>query len=78
MRENGRGGKRRAGGEEGERFGSAAGEDEVMASEAANEDGGVSVEVGEALWVVEWSICCSARWDITITSLAPTSHLYNH
>lgn len=62
-------------GEDRERHGRVVGEDEVVASEAANEDGDVSVGMGEAVWVVEWSICCSAHWDITITSLAPTSHL---
>lgn len=61
---NGRGksiarGKRRAGGEE-ERLGSAVGEDEVIASEAANEDNDVSIGTGEAVWVEKWSICCSA------------------
>ncbi len=50
------------------------GQVEVVASEAANEDGDVSMGMGEAVLVVQWSICCSARWDITITSPAPTSH----
>lgn len=54
MRGNGRGGKRRARGEEGERFGSPAGEDEVVASEAANEDDDVSVGTG---WGgVQWMV----------------------
>lgn len=42
-------GKTRARGEKGERFGSVVGEDEVVASEAANEDGDVSAGMGEAL-----------------------------
>lgn len=52
-------GKRRARGEEEERLGSAVGEDEVIASEAANEDNDVSMGIGEAVWVEKWSICCS-------------------
>lgn len=43
MRENGQPGKRRARGEDRERVGSTVGEDEVVASEGANEDTDVSV-----------------------------------
>lgn len=69
-------GKRRVRGEEGERLGSAVGEDEVVASEAANEDSDVSVGMGEAVWVEERSICCSACWDFTITSLPLNPQTY--
>ena len=47
MRENGQPGKRRARGEDSERVGSTVGEDEVVASEGANEDADVSVVRGE-------------------------------
>lgn len=54
------------------------GEDEVVASEAANEDSDVRLWMGEAVWVEGWSICCSVWWDITITSVAHNPHLHNH